>query len=75
MNIKLKVLPQTFSIFKVGSLDGIYEDIQKSSFYYITESVDEISVICEKQYAPAETVVDWSFMRFTGSVDDEIVGV
>lgn len=75
MNINLEVLPEPFSIFKVESRDILSEDIKRSSFHSITESADEISVICEKQYAPVGTSPVWSFMRFSGSLDDEIVGV
>ena len=75
MAIRLDILSNSFSVFKVNDLDELNEDIHNGEFYSVTVSHNEISVICEGKYAPPNNLNAWRFLKYSGSLDDGVIGV
>jgi hypothetical protein len=78
MNISLQVLPKIYAMLKLANSADISQEIYESDFYVVSESKDEISVICEQDLVPdSHTGMSggWKLLKFTGSLDDGLVGV
>lgn len=78
MSIELYVLPGTYAIFKASAIDQVNQKMYQSSLYIISESKDEVSVICEENLIPDNNIEisrGWKLIKFTGSVNDALVGI
>ncbi len=76
MELKLKIMPETFAMFKIENTGRIAGTANKGAFYSFARSPGEVTVICEMQYAPVHMVnTPWRIFKYTGSVDDRATGV
>lgn len=77
MKHNLSIVPGVYAVIKLEPNSHIPTSIYQSSFYCISESTHEISIICEESFAPAKCIANrgWKLIKFEGSMDDCLVGV
>ena len=75
--LRLAVLPQTFGICRLSPKTRIPRWIHNSSFYSISRSPDELSLICEEALIPNGVQVEggWSAFRVIGTLDMTLISV
>ena len=75
MNIKLKIIDETFSVCKVND----YSEVDLQAEYVFTGSTDgEKSVVCPSRLVPAETTArndGWRAFRIEGVLDFSLIGI
>lgn len=75
MSIFLRLIPGPYSVFKIKDKSELNRDVSKGYLYSVTKTPNEISVICEGKYAPADSTLNWRFFEYKGSLDDGVIGV
>ena len=75
--LRLAVLPQTFGICRLSPKTRIPRWIHNSSFYSISRSPEELSLICEEAVVPSGVKVEggWSAFKVVGTLDMTLLGV
>ena len=75
MNIKLKIIDETFSVCKVND----YSEVDLQAEYVFTGSTDvEKSLVCPSRLVPAETTArndGWRAFRIEGVLDFSLIGI
>lgn len=77
MNLTLTVLTDTFAVCRFTSDTSIPDWAYKSSFYSITRSADELSVVCSQKYIQGDGKIDkgWRVLKVEGPLDFSLVGI
>jgi len=73
--MKIKVLKQEFSVCKVR---GFMPDIFKGEFWFAAQTDEEISLVCQSEFAPTDALdvsSGWRAMRIEGILDFSLVGI
>lgn len=70
MRLKIKILPGDYTIFKLPSGSDIPEWVDKTRFYSVTDTGEEMSVICSGEAAPEEYPHECSMKIF--KIDAEL---
>ncbi|MBR4887999.1 MAG: ACT domain-containing protein [Clostridia bacterium] len=73
--MELQILVQDFTVCKPKTAAGI--DLSRE-FCFVGKTDDELSLVCETQFAPAETTAredGWKAMRIVGMLDFSLVGI
>src|SRR3989344_4882803 len=75
--LKLLVLPQKLAICRFETGAGIPSWIEDASWFSITKTDDEISIVCPGNYVPDGVRVekDWRAFKVQGPLDFSLVGV
>lgn len=75
--ISLKALDGTFSIHRFPADGGIPQEIIGTSFFAISKTDDELSVVCESaiQLRSQESVDQWSCLKVLGPLDFSLTGI
>lgn len=75
MNIKLKIIDETFSVCKVND----YSEVDLQAEFVFTGSTDvEKSLVCPSRLVPAETTArndGWRAFRIEGVLDFSLIGI
>ena len=72
--LTLQILPQALTVCKVADLSGF----ALSGLYFIGNTDSELSLVCETDKAPANTVAreeGWRAMRVVGQLDFSLTGI
>jgi hypothetical protein len=75
--ISLVVLPGVFSICKLSADSALPAWVKNSPFCSITKTQDELSIVCEAQFVPAEVKQEgpWRAFRVKGTLDFGLTGI
>ena len=73
--MKIKVMPQALTVCKVGEVRDI--DLSRP-FYFIGQTDEELSLVCETGHTPENTLEredGWRGFRIEGTLDFSLVGI
>src|SRR5262245_61357281 len=75
--LTLTILPDEFAICRLEAADPPPIWAFQGGFYSVTRTPDELSIVCEAKYVPADIKHErgWRLMKFEGPLDLEVVGV
>ena len=75
--LSLSVLPGTFAVCRLSPDAAIPEWANQGSMFSITRTADELSIVCETAYIPANVraETDWRVLKFKGPFDFSLVGI
>lgn len=76
MKLSLTVLPETFAITQLPSDENL-PDWVSGDFYSITQTEDELSIVCEQKIIPENVRAnkDWRALKVQGPLDLSLVGI
>lgn len=76
-NIKLKVIGGTFSICRLPPKAPIPMWATQNSFYSISKTEDELSIVCPSDCVPKEVrkETDWELIKVEGPLDFALTGI
>lgn len=76
-SIRLKVLPELYSISRLDSKDPIPAWADGDGFVNIARSADELSIVCHQSRVPEGVKVDrdWNCMQFVGPFAFDETGI
>jgi uncharacterized protein len=71
------VLPETFAICRLTKGTPVPSWVWAGSFSSITQTADEISIVCSQQRVPEEVTSnrDWRCLKIAGPLDFSMTGV
>ena len=72
--LKLQILPQALTVCKVERLD----DFDRGRLYFIGSTDSELSLVCETDRVPADTLAredGWRALRIVGQLDFSLTGI
>ena len=75
--LRFVVLPGTYSLCRLSPSEKIPAWIFNSSFYTISKTPDELSVVCESEFVPADIKKDsgWKLLRIDAVLDLSLTGI
>jgi len=75
--MNLRILDGTFSVCRLKPSDSIPEWVYRSSFYSISKSKDELSIVCESNYVPEDVKSEknWNLIKVKGPLDFNLTGI
>ena len=79
--LTLSVLEKRFGIFKLNENSETHQEIPswvyESSFFSITRTSEELSVVCEEKSIPIGTTAErsWSCLKIEGPLDFGLTGI
>ena len=76
MKLTLNVLPQDFAIVQLPSNEDV-PDWLTGDFYSITQTSEELSIVCEQSIVPGNIKKDtnWKALKIQGQLDFSLVGI
>ena len=77
MRLNLKVLDYTFAICRLPSTAKVPDWPYQGSFYSITKTLDELSIVCSQQFVTDMEKVDkdWKIIKVEGPLDFSLIGI
>ena len=72
--LTLQILPQPLTVCKASDLSGF----AMSGLYFIGNTDNELSIVCETDMVPANTIAredGWRAMRIVGQLDFSLTGI
>ncbi len=77
MILNLEVLPDTFSICRLSPSEAIATWALASSFFSITKTSSELSIVCFEKEVPAGVMVErgWRAIKVKGRLDFSLTGI
>ena len=77
MPLKLQVLQEQFSVHQFAATSKIPEQVFASSFFTISKTADELSVVCDAaiQLNAEKSEDGWSALKVVGPLDFALVGI
>ena len=75
--LTLRLLDETFSIYRFNTSDEIPYEVLQSSFYNISKTDEELSIICPAalKLNGKHFEADWSCIKVTGPLDFNETGI
>jgi uncharacterized protein len=75
--MRLEALDARLAISRLGADDAIPEWSTRGSFFSVTRTSDELSVVCEETLVPADAKTErgWSAIRVAGTLDFGLTGI
>ena len=76
-NLKLSILPNLLSVCQLNSDSSIPAWAQESSFFSVTKTSDELSIVCDQSVIPPEVkrVDNWRAFKVLGPLDFSQIGI
>ena len=76
-NLNLSILPDMYTVCRLPSKTAIPTWGTASSFYSVTHTSDEISIVCESKAMPASVKAkrNWRMIKVEGPLDFSLTGV
>jgi len=77
IHIKLKLLDEKFSIHRFNELNEIPSQIFQSSFFNITRTKEEVSIVCPSflKLNSEQCNKDWGCIKVMGQLDFGLTGI
>ena len=75
--LTLVLLPDTFTIHRLPPATPLPETLYRSNFFSITQSADELSIVCEStiKIDSRKQEEGWSCLRVEGVLDFDLTGI
>lgn len=75
--MKFRVLQDFYSVCKLNKRDKIPDWIDKSKFYSITETEDELSIVCYQENVPlyVKSEKNWKIITVDEKLDFSLIGI
>jgi hypothetical protein len=75
--MKLNVLVELFSVCRMEATSSIPEWAMKGSFYSLTKTSEELSIVCEQKNVPTNIKQEsnWRAMKVVGPLDFSLTGI
>ena len=75
--LRFVVLPGTYSLCRLSPSEKIPAWVFNSSFYTVSKSPRELSVVCETEFVPAGVKKDtgWKLLRIDAVLDLSLTGI
>lgn len=75
--LNLTVLDGTYAVVRLSSSSDIPNWAYEGSFFSITKTDDELSVVCNIESVPKDEVseVDWRVIKVMGPLDFSLTGI
>jgi hypothetical protein len=76
-NLELETLPETFAISKLSPIENIPSWAVSGSFYSISKTSEELSVVCEQKLIPEDVKTEngWRCLKVKGPLDFSLSGI
>lgn len=77
MKLELQLIDQELTIAKLSDVDGMDELASRASFFSLTTTDDEISLVIDSTLVPSNqfTSPGWKAFKITGPLDFSLVGI
>lgn len=75
--LKLEVLPGSYSVCRLAPHDPIPDWALASDFFSITNTPQELSIVCRTEQIPSEVQAehDWACLKLDGPIPFDLTGV
>lgn len=75
--LTLKLMKGMFGVCRLNKNELIPEWAQKSGFYSITKTLDELSIVCSQDNIPGDikSEKDWRILKVEGPLDFSLIGI
>lgn len=75
--MKIAILPELFCVCRLENSARIPAWVRESTFYSITKTTDELSIVCEQKYVPLEMKTERNFraLKVLGPLDFSLTGI
>ena len=77
ITLTMKLLKGKYGVCRLDKTDLIPEWAQKSDFFSITRTLDELSVVCAEENIPnyIKCEKDWRILKIEGPLDFSLIGI
>ncbi|MBX4261975.1 ACT domain-containing protein [Clostridium estertheticum] len=75
--LTMKLLNEKFSVCRLNKNEQIPEWVKNSSFYSISKTSDELSIVCSQDIIPSNIKCekDWRILKVEGPLDFSLIGI
>ena len=75
--LTMKLLKETYGVCRLDNNELIPEWVQKSSFFSITRTSDELSIVCSLENIPngIKCEKEWRILKIEGPLDFSLIGI
>jgi len=75
--LTMKLLKERFGVCRLNKNELIPEWAKNSSFYSITKTLDELSIVCSQDSIPSNTKCekDWRILKVEGPLVFSLIGI
>lgn len=75
--LTMKLLKEKYGVCRLDKTESIPEWSKNSSFFSITKSEDELSIVCFEDTIPGDVKCekDWRVLKIEGPLDFSLVGI
>ncbi|MBU3098933.1 MULTISPECIES: ACT domain-containing protein [Clostridium] len=75
--LTMKLLNEKFAVCRLNKNEQIPEWVKNSSFYSITKTSDELSIVCSQDSIPSNIKCekDWRILKVEGPLDFSLIGI
>ena len=75
--LTMKLMDGLYGVCRFNSDEAIPEWVFQSSFYSVTKTLDELSVVCSQDSIPNKIKCekDWRILRVEGPLDFSLIGI
>lgn len=75
--MKLTLFPHTYAVCKLSPLSPIPSWALSGSFFSISKTEDELSIVCDQSLVPADIKIekDWRMFKVEGPLDFGLTGI
>ncbi len=75
--LTFELLSGTYSLCRLEPHEGVPDWVYLSTFFSVTKSREELSIICEEYLVPEHTTVEdnWRLLRIVGTLDLSLTGI
>ncbi|MBU3174926.1 ACT domain-containing protein [Clostridium estertheticum] len=75
--LTMKLLSEKFGVCRVNKNELIPDWVKNSSFYSITKTADELSIVCSQDSIPSNIKCekDWRILKVEGPLDFSLIGI
>ena len=75
--LTMKLLKEKYGVCRLDKTELVPEWAQKSDFFSITRTSDELSIVCSEDYIPSGVRFegDWKILKIEGPLDFSLIGI
>lgn len=75
--LTLKLLKECYGVCRLDSTEIIPKWVKDSTFFSITKTSSELSIVCAEEYIPKEIKCekDWRILKIQGPLDFSLIGI
>jgi len=75
--LSMKLLKEKYGVCRLDKNELLPEWAQKSDFFSITRTSDELSIVCSQKDIPSDIKFegDWKILKIEGPLDFSLVGI